>query len=311
MRERGSALLTVVVAVMVLLLISGAFFSTIIYQSKIESSEEKGLRAYYLAEAGIQYGIAKVLDGNLKKGDPLPIPETVDDPFGQGGSFTVQWQDNPSGPSFFVTSTGTYSGIMRNKKAEYKYNGSADGCSDGPLPNYPLWTAQSYQANSYVIYNGGAFYSRYYANSSQVPGVLGNPWQEITKKWRDFNVYNTNDIVCYNSAKFQARNYSSNQQPGLLSSPWQEITDQWRDFNEYDTGSIVIYGNKQFKARYWTKNQQPGLLSSPWQEITNEWRSFNVYNTGDVVIYNGHSYRANYYSQNSQPDTSPNWQLIS
>lgn len=265
MRERGSALLTVVVAVMVLLLISGAFFSTIIFQSKIESSEEKGLRAYYLAEAGIQYGIAKVLDGNIKKGDPLPTDETTN-PLG-GGNFAVKWQDNPSEPSFIVTSTGTYSGITRVKTAEYKYEGSTDVCSDGPLPNYPLWIAQSYQASTYVTYNGSAFYSRFYADASQVPGVLGTPWQEITKKWRDFNVYNTNDIVCYNSIKFQARYYSYNQQPGLLSSPWQEITNEWRSFNIYNAGDVVIYNGHSYRAKYYSQNSQPDS-SDPWQLIS-------------------------------------------
>lgn len=121
MKDRGAALMTAVISIMILVSISGVFFTMVISHAKIESSEEKGLRAYYLAEAGVQYGIAKVLDGNFKKGDLLPALDPVIDPFKQGGSFEVQLHDNPSGPSFIVTSTGTYLGIIRKKVAEYKY----------------------------------------------------------------------------------------------------------------------------------------------------------------------------------------------
>lgn len=129
MKDRGSALLTAVISIMLLVSISGVFFTLVMSHTKLESSEEKGLRTYYLAEAGIQYGIAKVLDGNIKKGEKLPEPETVVNPFGQGGSFDVQWRDSEDGPSFIVTSTGRYSGIIRKKVAEYKY-GNEDGEHD-------------------------------------------------------------------------------------------------------------------------------------------------------------------------------------
>ncbi|GAB6155362.1 hypothetical protein JCM17380_41130 [Desulfosporosinus burensis] len=323
MKDRGSALLTAVISIMILVSISGVFFTMVMSHTKLESSEEKGLTAYYLAEAGVQYGIAKVLDENIKKGDPLPESETVNDPFGQGGSFKVQWQDSEDGPSFIVTSTGTYLGIIRKKVAEYKYgddndddddDDDDDDCEDDDvLPDYPLWVAQVYSTSgTYVIYNGRVFYNIWYAHASDVPGAsIGGPWQELTKQWRNFNVYHTNDIVCYNGKKFQARNNSTNQQPGLVSSPWQELTNQWRDFNVYNTGDIVIYNSKQFRARNYSNNQQPGLLSSPWQELTDEWRSFNVYITGDEVVYNGHRYRAEWYSQNAQPDISAAWKLMS
>lgn len=60
MRERGSAVLTAVIAITVLFLITGALFQIVNYSHRIETSEEKGLRAYYLAEAGTNYGIALV-----------------------------------------------------------------------------------------------------------------------------------------------------------------------------------------------------------------------------------------------------------
>ena len=175
-KDRGSALLTAVISIMILVSISSVFFTMVMSNTKVQSSQEKGLTAYYLAEAGVQYGIAKILDGNIKKGEDLPPePETVNDPFGQGGSFIVAWKNSASGASFIVTSTGTYSGIIRKKTAEYKYGeGSVvvDACQDEALPNYPLWIAQAYPTNgTYVIYNGGAFYNIWYAQASNVPGA--------------------------------------------------------------------------------------------------------------------------------------------
>lgn len=78
MRDRGSALLTSVIAIMVLLAISGVFFSIVNYQSKLQSSEEKGLRAYYLSEAGINYGVAQMY--NKTKEDYINI---IDNPFNE------------------------------------------------------------------------------------------------------------------------------------------------------------------------------------------------------------------------------------
>lgn len=122
MRERGSAMLTAVVAVMVLLLISGAFFSTIIFQSKLETSEEKAIRAYYLAEAGINYEIAVVLN-NWALPLPQNTPVLVSSPFGAayGGQFTTKWVDDGNTYTFTVTSDGSYQGITRTLKEQYKY----------------------------------------------------------------------------------------------------------------------------------------------------------------------------------------------
>ncbi len=120
MKERGSALLTVVVSVLVLLLTSGIFFSLVISNFKVESSEEKGLKVVYLAEAGIQYGIAEVLNGKDIKGKKSD-PVTINNPFGPeyGGSYTVEWEDK--GNSFIVKSSATYNGVNRRLAAEYKY----------------------------------------------------------------------------------------------------------------------------------------------------------------------------------------------
>lgn len=120
MKDRGSALLTSVVIVMVLLLLSGIFFKTVIYQAKNESSEEKALRAYYLAEAGLSYGTAKVLNQPfvLTWTDPGPVAF----PYGYGGLFQVQIEIDALDNTFEVTSTGYYpdiNGVKRAISAQY------------------------------------------------------------------------------------------------------------------------------------------------------------------------------------------------
>lgn len=102
MRERGSALLTAVVAVMVLLLISGILFSFVKNQFTMQTGEEKALKAYYLADAGTSFGIAlssvsvnyviNVKNGHINTGSNLLLtPRLVNNPFGAayGGDFEV------------------------------------------------------------------------------------------------------------------------------------------------------------------------------------------------------------------------------
>jgi len=154
-------MLTAVVAIMVLLLISGIFFSIINYQFKLETSEEKGLKAYYLAEAGINYGVALVRQDpqyyfdpdqpylypdkhrpNLPE-DPLQAPDPtiyrVRDQGGQvavplsnpfGGNYLgvfdvyVRTYESTNQYTFTVTSIGYYpdqNGIRRTLRQQYTF----------------------------------------------------------------------------------------------------------------------------------------------------------------------------------------------
>lgn len=90
MRERGSALLTAVVAVMILLFISGLVFSFVNNQAKMQSTAEKAIKAYYLAEAGTTYGIAFMIE-EIKLGHYTEITKEVQNPFGSAysGEFDV------------------------------------------------------------------------------------------------------------------------------------------------------------------------------------------------------------------------------
>jgi hypothetical protein len=114
-KDRGSALMTSVIAISILLLISGIFFSIVISQWKLESSEEKALKTFYIAEAGVQSGIAQIIGLN---NPPLsePIQGLIN-----GGTFTVQIVNDGEG-NYTITSTGTYSGVTRRLQAGYTYS---------------------------------------------------------------------------------------------------------------------------------------------------------------------------------------------
>ena len=202
--------------------------------------------------------------------------------------------------------------------------GYCDG-DDGPLPDYPLWVPQTYATHgTYVIYDGRVFYTRWWAGASNVPGVWSvndyGPWQEVTKQYRPFNQYNSNDFVCYNGIQFQlwGPGYvnQTNKQPGIQGNPWQELTDEWRVFNRYNAGDIVMYNGAQFQLTNGLNQVgiQPGIQGNPWQELTDEWRVFNSYNAGDIVIYNGKQFQLwdNYENQvGLQPGIQGNpWQEL-
>lgn len=129
MKDRGSALFTSVVAVMVLLLISGVFFALVIAQSKTETSEEKGLKAYYLAEAGISAGVADVLNRRdvyfgENPPDSLSGPDSSWQDYG-GGTYKVKIEIiSVTDKIFKLTSTGYYPNesspnVVRKIEAQY------------------------------------------------------------------------------------------------------------------------------------------------------------------------------------------------
>ena len=121
MKDRGAALLTTVIAMLILSLIAATFFSLSASRSRMETSEEKGLRAYYMAEAGIHYGVALAYEQQ-------EIPEesvTVIDPFEEGYDdilFTVSWEEQEEqeeGTTIIIRSTGEYRGVVRKIEAGF------------------------------------------------------------------------------------------------------------------------------------------------------------------------------------------------
>lgn len=103
-----------VVGIGILLLISGIFFSSVIESYKVETTEEKGLKAYYIAEAGLQYGMFQVLD----QSKDTPVTQNVSEPY--EGKFTVTWTETDQVKQIYlIESTGIYKGITRKLQAQY------------------------------------------------------------------------------------------------------------------------------------------------------------------------------------------------
>lgn len=115
MRDRGSALLTTAIAITVLALIAGTFFAISASRARMETAEEKGLKAYYLAESGIQFGVAHAYELSEVPDEPV----TQENPFGleYGGSFTVSWEDNET--FVIIRSTGHYQEVTRKIEAKF------------------------------------------------------------------------------------------------------------------------------------------------------------------------------------------------
>lgn len=126
MRERGSALLTAVISVTVLLLISGILFSLVNDQMKSNSYEEKAIKSYYLAQAGVFYGIAKIRATTVPTADATgySTQSPINDPFGYGGQFSVEWQKSLDGLYYTITGDGWYGSgtgeVKRSLQAFYK-----------------------------------------------------------------------------------------------------------------------------------------------------------------------------------------------
>lgn len=127
MGERGSALMVSVIGIGILLLISGVLYTSVISSYRLETSEEKALKAYYLAEAGIQTGIFHVVkeskESNQDKLTEKSMTQTISDPY--EGTFRVTWRESDIKAGIFsIQSEGTYEGISRKLEVEYSLSGS-------------------------------------------------------------------------------------------------------------------------------------------------------------------------------------------
>lgn len=195
---------------------------------------------------------------------------------------------------------------------------------DDETNNYPEWDSSKshYVQDEIVSYNGGIFKTRNWVSGNVVPGTVGAPWQELTDDWRNFNVYQSGDVVNYSGASFKARDPiwpttgNPGGTPGVVGVRWQELTDEWRNFNQYNRDDTVIYNGATYIARdpIWPSTGNPGGtpgdMNAPWNEDTIEWRNFNVYQGGSEVIYNGSRYRAKWYSKNDTPGSANVWEKI-
>lgn len=135
MRDRGAALLMAMISIMILLLISSIFFTLVTNNLRTETLEEKILKSYTLAEAGINYTFASVLNNIPTSGTPDTM--TVEPPATQdlytsedpNANFTIQavtlaWgihgtDPNPELVSITVQCKGSYKDVDRILQEQY------------------------------------------------------------------------------------------------------------------------------------------------------------------------------------------------
>jgi hypothetical protein len=105
--ERGNALLLVIVVVGILTMLSAAFVNVITNEYRNADWQKKWVQEFYLAEGGLNKGIALVKENWLGGGDGI-VPDLIDEPLGNG-TYSVHF-DN-TGDTLNITSTGTIPGI--------------------------------------------------------------------------------------------------------------------------------------------------------------------------------------------------------
>jgi chitodextrinase len=152
-----------------------------------------------------------------------------------------------------------------------------------------------------------------------------NTSSEIRPAWASTTVYNTGDVVTYNSGVYLASYWTQNQAPGDPTGPWQQIVTGpdgvavWTASRIFTNGDVVSYDGRQWRAQWYTRNQTPGSSSGPWLEIgaptpgggPAAWTASNIYENGSKVTYNGHIYEAQWWTRNQLPGAQYGpWKLI-
>lgn len=295
--EKGVALLTVVITILLISVISGTVLSFVMSNTRIATSEERIIKANNLADAGIQYGISVLLASDIDEDFIPPSPESKNNPFGDVGEFSVKWE-RVSEELFNIISTGTYGKTTRTKTAGFELiiddgsdgdggNGGTGepggGSNEGKLE---YWSEDrmkahpwNYHIGEYVIYNtevNGERVDRVFTplnTTNHIPGVSYH-WFEITNHYREMNHYrfenpfvtNSTIIVYYNSAYWLAKHNTNYTIPGELGM-WRELTDEWRPYTQYDGGEVMSYNGKRYRAKY---NAAPGPPDAsnpygPWE----------------------------------------------
>lgn len=111
-----------IISIMLMLLISGISFSLVVNRYRIQTSEEKILRAYQIADSGINDEIFIILNAlyhNPTIIPPIVPPLKVNEPF-NGGSYTVKSVTFGAGnTSVIVRCEGEYLGVKRTLTEQY------------------------------------------------------------------------------------------------------------------------------------------------------------------------------------------------
>jgi len=128
--ERASAYLWVITIMLVVLLLSGMFLYLTGSDARIGYSFADGVRAYYLAESGVEYQVNQLYPQFLNVARPERLPQINvssdrhDKPFAQAYSVEHSYTISASGPDllyrYTIESTGVYQKSTRRVRVVLK-----------------------------------------------------------------------------------------------------------------------------------------------------------------------------------------------
>ncbi len=122
--ERGSALITVLLVMVVLLILGTALMNTSVAENRFAAKNEDRLQAYYIARTGAQAVAEYIIHG-----DASDIIGKTSEPNTQigGGSFTVSVQEDAEDSVYNIISVGEYNGTSQTAKIRLTTTGSGIG----------------------------------------------------------------------------------------------------------------------------------------------------------------------------------------
>lgn len=253
-KDRGSALLTVIFVVILFMIINGLLFFIMSYRAKIENSEENTMKAYYLALAAVNYG------GSLLKTSATVLnEETINNPFGNsyGGSFSVKYTTiSHANPGWFTV----------NVKGTGYYPSGANSVKRVINTSY-LWKTNDYTSDSgtiqqqLVVLNGGGNSTLVFANGntqSALPtdgsrpkllhAIVNQPYPLSAFVWTNGgSVRGSNTHIT--DAKFKLLDLNNNSLPIKLQTAL--TTMNGTPLSETATGSNI------YKIPYFTADKPP------------------------------------------------------
>ena len=117
MRNKTGFILIFALVIIVLIVFSLLALSFIAYNDlRLSTAASKGMKAYYLAEAGIAKGFITLRGYATIPATPFSVPsDTITFSTGDTGTFTITVDSvaSTSLPNYKITSTGTYKGVSR------------------------------------------------------------------------------------------------------------------------------------------------------------------------------------------------------
>ncbi|MGI6097039.1 MAG: pilus assembly PilX family protein [Dethiobacteria bacterium] len=234
LKEDGSALLTVLAFMLVLTIIGTAFIGNSLTEAKIAVSQMHNVQAYYIAEAGLEIGIAALrCDFGFAPPNGSPLTGVLN-----GGTYTVTF-DNISDVKRKVLSTATYNNVEAIVVAEVEL---------APLYQDALTVFEKLELEGITINGNIHVNDRLYVKGNKESTINGR--LSYTDRQR-INIQNSYLKVQKIVDKEQEDSFLLFTDAGQIPQAWQatEIPIPAIDFENFTEHSDIVYD----KAYFWSE----------------------------------------------------------